>query len=53
VRIRAVFQQKKRDVVAAGPAGVPAHGCHQRVQRLIAVDRQKRRGDLVFGEEVP
>ena len=53
VRVRAVFQQEKRDVVAAGPAGVSAHGCHQRVQRLVAVGRQKRHGDLVFGEEVP
>jgi hypothetical protein len=47
VRMRAVFQQEERHVVVAVPAGVPAHGCHQRVQRLVAVGREKRRGDLM------
>ena len=37
----------------AGTAGVPVHGCHQPVQRLLAVHRGECCGDLVFGEEVP
>jgi hypothetical protein len=34
-------------------AGVPVHGCHQRIQRLVAAGGEKRRGDLVLREEVP
>ena len=34
-------------------AGVPVHGCYQRIQRLVAAGREKRHGDLVYGEEVP
>jgi hypothetical protein len=33
-------------------AGVPVHGCHQRVQRMLAVRGGQRRGDRVVGEEV-
>jgi hypothetical protein len=51
--MRAVFQQQERYVVVAVPAGVPVHGCHQRIQRLVTVGRSKRRDDLVLGEEVP
>ena len=40
-------------VAVAVAAGVPVHGCHQRVQRLVAVGGEKRRCDLVFREEVP
>ena len=50
--VRAVFQQEERDVVVAAAAGVPVHGCHQRVQRPVVVGRGKRRGDLVLREEV-
>ena len=52
-RVRAVFQQKERYVIVAVPAGVLVHGCHQGVQRLVAVGGEKRRCDLVFREEVP
>ena len=47
-----MFQQKERHVVVAVTAGVPVHGCHQRVQRLLAVSCDKRRCDYVFWEEV-
>ena len=48
-----MFQQEERDVVVAAAAGVPVHGCHERVQRLVAAGGEKRRSDLVVREEVP
>src|SRR5438132_7815030 len=48
----AVFQQKERHVVVAVAASVPVHGCYQRVQCLIAIGCEKRRCDLIFGEEL-
>jgi hypothetical protein len=53
VRGGAAFQQEERHVVAAATADVPVHGCHERIQRLVAADGEKRRGDLVVREEVP
>jgi len=47
-----MFQQQERDVVVAVTAGVPVHGCHQRVQRLLAVGGAQRGGDLIFREEL-
>ena len=49
--MRAVFQQEERDVVVAATAGVPVHGRHERIQRLVAVGGEKRRGDLVPRDE--
>jgi hypothetical protein len=43
VRVRNVFQQEERHVVVAVTAGVPVHGCHQRIQRLVTVGREERR----------
>ena len=51
--VSAVLQQEERDVVVAAAAGVPVHGCHQRVQCPADVGCGKRRGDLVLREEVP
>ena len=53
MRLRAVFQQEERHVVVGVTAGVPVHGCHQLVQRLVAVGREKRRCVVVLREEVP
>ena len=46
VRMCIVFQQEERHVVVAVAvaAGVPTHGCHQRVQRLVAVGRETATG---------
>ena len=46
-------QQEEREVVVAATAGVPVHGCHQRIQRLVAAGGEKGCGDLVVREEVP
>jgi hypothetical protein len=48
VRVRAAFQQKESHVIVAVAGGVPAYGCHQRVQRLVAVGGEKRTCNLVF-----
>ena len=50
-RRRAVFQQQERHVVVAVTAGVPVHGRHQRIQRLLAVGGRKRSRDRAVGEE--
>ena len=47
-----MFQKEERDVVVAVTAGVPVHGCQQRVQRLVAVGGEERRGDLLLRKEV-
>ena len=51
--MRAVFQQQERDIVVAVAGGVPVHGCHERVQRLVAAGRGQRRGELGLRGEVP
>jgi hypothetical protein len=47
-----VFQQKQHHVVVGVTASVPLRGRYQRIQRLVAVSREKRRCDRVFWEEV-
>jgi hypothetical protein len=48
-----VFQQQERHVIVGVTAGVPDHGSHQGVQRLVAAGYEQRRFDRVFREEVP
>ena len=46
-----MFEQQERHVIVGAAAGMPVHGRHEHVQRLVAAGCGKRRCNLIFWEE--